>query len=467
MRSQRLLNIIWVAFSNLVNLAVNFGISVVLANYLGVNKFGVFMFAYTIFSYLIVLNNYGLKKYVITELPKRYPNSTSALFANTVYIKVMLTIVFGLITLFFSLFSGYDKSVIILIFICSAFVLAFDLQAFYDTYQKSKVDSYFLVLRNVVYFGVTLLLIGINKASVFSISFAFAITTLLYVILQYLFANRQFNGFEFGLTINKKIIREILHRAFPLFWAELMVNIYDKVDILLLSVMKGDHEVGIYSVASRAVSALILVVGAVYRIILPLLSKSQDQKRNNELIENVVQYLAMIVLPMTVWGILASQQIVDLFYGKSFSDSVIPLQIMVLNATIVGIGSIFGTMLLALGKVRYYTLAITIGGILNVVMNLFLIPLYSYIGASIVTVLTELMVSLVGYYVYKTQVNKYFKFKIGKTLVITIIISLAFQLSKNYLPVLINLLICSLIYLVLLYLLSYLPEKRKKHYIKG
>jgi O-antigen/teichoic acid export membrane protein len=466
MQTSRISNILWVASSNLVLLLANFGVSVLLANHLGANAFGTFMFVYTIFNYLIILNNYGLKKYVITNLSSNR-KAFHELYSSSLLIKLLLSIVIGIILFSFLLYLDIEnsKKISITIFFIASFLLAFDLQAFYDSYEKSKVDSFLLILRNLLYFGVTLFLVLVNKANVISVSLVFLATTFLYVLLQYGFIKRYLSSIK--LCFRKENIKAVLFGAFPLFWAEVMVNIYDKADIIMLSTMKGDEEVGIYSVATRLVAAIILVVGAAYRVLLPSLSKVDSLEKKNMYISNAVKYLGIITIPITIGGIATSSQLIDFFFNDEYQGSVIALQILLLNVTIVGIGAIFGTVLLAIGEVRYYTFAITCGAVINIIGNFLLIPRYSFIGASITTVLAQLIVSGVGFFIYKRKYNPEFKFNLGKVVFISTFMGIIAFLLIHKINFILDILVCIILYLFLLLVNNVIDYRKITYSLKN
>jgi O-antigen/teichoic acid export membrane protein len=228
-----------------------------------------------------------------------------------------------------------------------------------------------------------------------------------------------------------------------------MVNIYDKADIIMLSTMKGDEEVGIYSVATRLVAAIILVVGAAYRVILPSLSKVDDIQERNIYISNAVKYLGLITIPITIGGIVTAPQLIDFFFSDEYRGAIVAFQILILNVVIVGIGSIFGTFLLSIGKVKYYTLAITCGAIVNMIGNFWLIPKYSYVGASITTVAAQLIVSGIGFFIYKKTCNPDFRFGLAKVLLISLCVGIVALLLNKKVFIILNIIICVILYLLL------------------
>ncbi len=449
MQVNRISNIFWVATSNLVLLLANFGVSILLANHLGASDFGIFMLGYTIFNYFVIINNYGLKKYVITNLSSNQYNFQK-IYSSSIVIKLFLSIITSLVLVVVLYYLDLDsaKKVSIVIFYVASFLLVFDLQAFYDSYEKSKIDSFFLIARNFLYFSITLFLVFSSKASVVNVSLAFLITTLIYIVLQYSLVKKYVAHIKLFFSWN--YTKTVLVSSLPLFWAELMINIYDKADIIMLSVMKGDEIVGIYSVAARLVAAIILLVGAAYRVILPSLSKVSGTVERNSYIEKAIKYLGIITIPITIGGIAVAPQLIDLLFDSEYKGAVIAFQILLLNVSIVGMGAVFGTYLLAVGQVRHYSLAITFGAIINMVGNFILIPDFGYIGASVTTVLAQFIVSAVSFYIYRRTCNPRFKFNLLKVIFISILLGIVAYLLSHIIPILLNISLCIIIYFSML-----------------
>jgi O-antigen/teichoic acid export membrane protein len=413
-------NLAWLVLSNLVLLFANFGISIILANKLGVHDYGIFALANTIFSYMIIVNNYGLKKFMIPKLSKNRELS-GEYFLVTILIKVILatvSIAFLLLTLHMLHMDPAKIDAIILFLIASA-IMVFDLQGFYDSFNKSRIDSLFIIIRNLLYVSGVFILISVDRISINSAILMFVLSTLIYVILQYSFSSPMFRGKK--RSFNKLQFKELLIGSAPLFWADLMINVYDKSVVLFLAGFKSEADVGIYSVASRMVAAIILVVGAVYRVFLPSFSILTDNNERKNYVGNVIKYLGIITIPLAFGGIAVSNNVIELLYSAEYSSASTPLQILLLNVIIVGIGSIFGTVLLAIGKVKYYSLSITGGAIVNVIFNVVLIPYLGVIGASISAVSAQLTVSLTSLFLYKRYCDKDFKFKLYKVLVASLI----------------------------------------------
>jgi len=461
MNKENIKNLAWLVISNLVLLFANFGISIVLANKLGVNDYGIFALANTIFSYMIIVNNYGLKKFMIPELSKKRELSGEYLIATTI-IKVVLaivSIVFLLLALNMLNMESSKIDAIILFLIASA-IMVFDLQGFYDSFNKSRIDSIFIIIRNLLYVGGIFLLIYIDRITINSAILTFVLSTLVYILLQYAFSRSIFKGKN--LTFNKQHFKDLITGSAPLFWADLMINVYDKSVVLFLAGFKSEADVGLYSVASRMVAAIILVVGAVYRVFLPSFSTLIDENERKKYVHTVIKYLGIITIPLSLGGIAVSYNIIELLYSAEYLEASIPFQILLLNVIIIGIGSIFGTVLLAIGKIKYYSLSITGGAVINIILNIILIPSLGVVGASVSAVIAQLTVSMTSFILYKRYCDREFKFKLNKVICASIIMCVIcfFLGTKLYWPLYISVPIGIVVYISLLFLFGTIKYKK-------
>ena len=119
--------------------------------------------------------------------------------------------------------------------------------------------------------------------------------------------------------------------------------------------------------------------------------------------ERLMQYLFILGLPLTVGTMLLSDQIILLIYGDQFVPSIAALQILAWDIILFFTYVSLGTILQAINKQNQVAIAAGVCAVINVILNIILIPYFSYIGAAIATIATETV--LCGLYFY--FVSKY------------------------------------------------------------
>ena len=128
-------------------------------------------------------------------------------------------------------------------------------------------------------------------------------------------------------------------------------------------------------------------------VLFPVMSRyyKEREKYLQILYVKVVYYLFILALPIAVGIAMTSQRIILFVYGNSFENSAASLQILVWALPFIFVNYIIGSLLNSIDKQILFTYTTGFCAILNVGLNFLLIPKYSYIGAAIATVLTELV----------------------------------------------------------------------------
>ncbi len=189
---------------------------------------------------------------------------------------------------------------------------------------------------------------------------------------------------------------KLVKEGLPFIALALSLVVYYKVDILLLSALAGDTSVGIYSAAYRILDALMFLPAALMGALLPAVSSLSVAKRDDLhlILERGVRYLAMVGIPAAAGVSVLSFDIVAFLYGNGWRDSAINLRILIWAWGLIFINAMCPVVLNAIGQTMI-NVGVTVGGtVLNILLNLVLIPRLDTIGASYATVITEAFISI-------------------------------------------------------------------------
>jgi O-antigen/teichoic acid export membrane protein len=223
----------------------------------------------------------------------------------------------------------------------------------------------------------------------------------------------------------------------------------------MLSLMKGDTAVGLYNAAYR-LSEISTVIPAIFMTsMFPVLSRFHKKSKDSFIIAygKSIKYLFYLALPMAMVVTLLSKPIINLIFGAEFSGSIVALQILIWAAAIMYVSMVQGNTIISANKQMFCFKVTVFSAILNIILNLILIPRYSYIGASATTVATECFGFFIGIFFlfrwgYRIDINNIYLaplFGLGIAGIISIIL---IQINVN---ILITSLVFILIYASILY----------------
>ncbi len=199
--------------------------------------------------------------------------------------------------------------------------------------------------------------------------------------------------------------REILKKSWPLALTVVFNLIYLRGDILVLSLVRDQSEVGVYGATYKVVDVLVMIPFVLGGIILPLLTSGWAKKQYDhfqKIIQRAVNFMIILSIPLIVGAQFLSTQIMTLIAGSEFADSGPILQILVLACAAIFIGVIFSHVIIAIDKQKKIIWAYVFTSITSLIGYVIFIPKYSYIGAAWMTVYSEVLIGAFAiYYTWK------------------------------------------------------------------
>ncbi|SHP77679.1 Putative O-antigen transporter [Mycobacteroides abscessus subsp. abscessus] len=213
------------------------------------------------------------------------------------------------------------------------------------------------------------------------------------------------------VKISLKDIKLHVLPILSLFLPQLMIQVYVLVNRIVLGNVSGEVEVGFYNQANKVVKIAIGVIASLGTVLLPRMA-SEFSKGNMEEMRKytryTMQFVLMVTLPMTLGLMAISPNFVIWFLGEEFLDVSTILILMSPTIFFVGLANVFGIQILvATNQQKKYSIAITIGAILSLIINFFFVSAL----ASLATTIALLVAEGVGAIIQMYFARKYFVFK--------------------------------------------------------
>jgi O-antigen/teichoic acid export membrane protein len=201
-----------------------------------------------------------------------------------------------------------------------------------------------------------------------------------------------------GLRFDPALFRRWLRLALPFALGLFLTNLYFKADVPILQHFKPFREVGWYQFAYKPFEALQFVPLAVQTVVYPVLGvyHRTDRERLGRAYERFFKILVLLGWPLTVGTFVLAHPVGRLF--RLFPESEPALRILALAIVFLFANSAFVAMLYSVDRQDLFAWTTAIAVVVNVGLNLLLIPLYGYLAAAATTVVTEAAFSAVGWW---------------------------------------------------------------------
>lgn len=380
---------------------LSLGLVVAIAHYLGEIGLGAYAFAFAFTDLLQQFSDFGIPTYLMREIA-RNKAKTSSYISDTlgVRISILPLIAVALLAAVFLLQAKSVETRIILALATGGMAFNFltdPLRSVYLAYEKNAYYSALNIFERLIFTlgGLALLLTGHGLIPVVSLYFFAAAVSFL---ANCYMVRKRFAKFGVNFSIVGSI--SIIKPSAPFWLTNILRTVYLRADTIILSATKGFAATGWYNAAYRLTEALTLVPLVVVTATFPAMSQFHVQSRETlkVLYEKTFYYLLMAAIPVAVGTILIANRIILFLYGQAFSASAIALQLLIVAEALLFIHLIMGSLLNSIDKQHLFTIATASYAALNIVLNLIIIPKYSYVGAGAVAVITQAAAVILLYY---------------------------------------------------------------------
>lgn len=451
--------------SQVLSYIIVFFTTIYSARYLGVEEFGILTLSIAFTGIFVIIADLGMSTLTVREVSRNKSLSNKYL-VNFGLFKVFLAfLTFFLIFITVNLLY-YSPIVKLAIYGMALSVILNSFAGFissiFQAYEKMEYLSIGTIISSVFVF------IGILAAiyyhlNVLGFVVAYIIANFILLIFYLIILVKRY--FTPSWDVDLGFIKHNINIALPFGITGIFVMIYYWIDSIMLSVMIGNDAVGWYNAAYRLVLVLLFIPSVLNTAIFPAMSKFYLTSKESLKIayERYFKYMAILGIPLGFGTTILAGKIIFIVFGSEYSNSIIALQILVWSAVIIFMSGAFARLLEASNKQMTIAKIAGICALINIILNLIFIPKLGLIGASLITVFTELLSFLFGLKIVATM--KY-SFPINFILLIKIIIAslvmsifLILFFNSN---LVILILIAALIYMIILISLKGLDEEDLK-----
>lgn len=234
--------------------------------------------------------------------------------------------------------------------------------------------------------------------------------------------------------------RRHIKPVLKVFSFSVVTSIYLQLNTVLLGFLKNALAVGYFTAATKVMQMLLQMSSCLGSVMMPrashLIAENKESEFNN-LIQKSYDFTLAIAMPITVGLIFCAPSLITTLCGIKFKNSILPSQIIAPIILMVSIANVLGIQVLfPKGRINIVTLSCGIGAMTALVLNLSLIPLFSYIGTAVAYLGAEVITTVSMYFIGRKYIPiQYFKQShLNYLLGCTIMASVLFAISRFQLP---------------------------------
>lgn len=393
----------------LINILLGLAITVYLARELGPSFFGIWSLCLALLRMAMTGVGYGLEIIIVRHCSGSSEPDESFLTSIIILRLFNSLIILAAVVMGVYLLPADYRTMANLTLVMMSALLLLPLEGLEFWFRAIKDAVTPAIARSVsVIVGSTLkaVLIASGAALVY-LGAAHVLQMIIFAVLLLFFYRRRGHGFQIDRTTLRKV-GEFYRSAWPLFVMTLGYLAYARIDIVMLSWIRGDHDAGTYAAAVRISEVFSLAPVIILTAASPFLFNGM---RNNVKEFSGVFHVFLTLLNISFAGIaiavcVLAPLMVHLLFGDSYSESAGYLAIHIFGIIFVAQGVATQYWWVARGRQNVVMWRALAAGVINIVLNSLLIPAYGGFGAAIATVVSQFF-SCVGINVFLGRNGRY------------------------------------------------------------
>ena len=437
-------------------------IFIYLARFLGKNDFGIFSFSISFSLIFMILADFGMGTLFVREISRK-KEQASKFFSHGLAIKAVLAAISLALGYTFLNIMGYPQRTV---YVACIMLMFAALQSFtelhfsiFRAFEKMNYEMLLKIVRILSIAGLVLYLTK-NGHGIIAASLVFPLTEFIILIFAFIIVNAKFAKVDPRLDF--EFSKSILKESYILFFSLLFATLYLYVDVVMLSKMRTNAEVGIYSAASNIIIALIFVPLMYANSIYPTISRFYitSKKSLAWVYEKSFKYMFVLGCPIAAGLFILADKIINFLYGQQYAQSAAVLMVWSGYILLKFLNPVSGYTLLATDQQHKRLAGHGAAAAINIMLNFILIPAYGIIGAAFATLITEIIFTAI-YCSFMAKFGINFKF-LKKFSYKVIIAVLAMAVTLSYIGNLAAAIIVGAsVYIAVIFLLRVIDDEDK------
>jgi len=363
----------------------------------GAEILGKYSFAMSLGGLLTILASFGFNTLLIREVSKNEHKSATYV-GNLLLMRGGLSLLIWGLIIIGSLKSNLpDDTKMILIFF-SGYHIFYRLTGLLRASFKAHDQMHYSGILEF-YHKIVILLLGTTSILIFYSptialsSYPIASISMFIIALVIYKTNHGFPEF----TVNYSFIKDSIRKAFPFFVIIVIGQFYDRIGIIFLTFLKGEHSTGIFWSSDRLLVTLYAGMNIFSGVLFPYMAKLSTDTTDQlyQLCQRALRFLFVVLLSVSIVIYIFSDQIILTIFGEKFSSSEQVLKLLIWSYLLMGLNQIISILMIVTykEKILMQMRAIAYFGYCGV--SLFFIWKFDYIGLAFAKILIEGILFLV------------------------------------------------------------------------
>ena len=380
----------------------------VLARNLSLSEYGLFFSVFAFVSFFLQFRDWGLNPALVRytalfNADNQFGKIKSA-FVFSLSLQTVLSIIVCIFLFLFARFlsNSFFKDPLaeyLIYFFCAYVMISYwvtSLRAYFKGLQAYKIFGLSNFLRNSFIFLSTIIFLYFGLG-VFSPAMGYVLGWFFVTIIFFILFFKKKNIFSYKLQSFKKVSKKMFSFGVFAFFTDFGGKMIEQIDTLMLTYFANLELVGMYNILIPTSMVMLVFVQTVSELVFPLASEAwakKDTKTIIDWISTIFRYYFLFISPLFLLVAYYSKLLLSLLFDLHYAGSGIVLNVLLAGVFFLSLANLNNYVIAGMGLPKITTKAYFFAAIINLVLNLVLIPYFWMIGAAIATLLSYIFIFL-------------------------------------------------------------------------
>ena len=386
----------WLIFGKIGQMLISLLVGVFTARYLGPANYGLINYASAYTAFFMAFCTLGINALLVKEFIDS-PENEGVVLGTSLLLRTISSMLSAIVIICFVSIVDAGEPITITVVALSSVGVVFHVFEIFNFWFQARLQSKISAITSLIAYFITavykILLLVFGKGVEF---FAFATSVdyiCIAVILMFMYF--RFGGAKLKFSLNYG--KSLLKRSYHFIFSAIMIAVYGQTDKLMLKQILGESETGYYATAMTICNMWSFVLAAIIDSMHPSIMEvnGKDEilfKKKNRQLYCIVFYISVFV---SIGLVLFAPIIIKILYGNDFLPSISPLRIITWYTAFSYLGAARNAWIVCKNKQKYLKFIYFGAAVLNVLLNLLLIPYFGASGAAFASLMAQIVSSII------------------------------------------------------------------------
>ncbi len=395
--------------ANFISLGIGLVINIIVALYFSKDDYGMINWVLSVSTLFTLATDFGVSTYLTIELA-RHKEDLKVYLNNVLSIKLLLVFTAYLILICAAFLMSRSGPALLVVYILGLYItlnaISQIFQATFQAFQSMEHIAMSQVLNAIIMVAGAYIVVT-THSDVVAYSLVYLASAA--AILVYNIIIVTLNYAQPTPAFDLRFWKQILAGGIPLSFSALFSFLYYRIDIVLIGMLLNDTGVGEYSAAYKLIEALICIPVMYSMAIFPLISSyfHYRDENLNIMFSKSIKYLYIMGMPIVIGTVLLADQFIELIYMGKYASSAPVLQALALGLLVIFVNIIPQSVLTGTNLQKTSIKINIVGTVVNVALNLLVIPVYGIVGSAYTMVITQVIIGVLTYSVLRKSGYKF------------------------------------------------------------